>query len=84
MTYFPELYYSLANWSKNMDFAKLLRKTDKAVREDQKTFNAWFRKEITTEECIKRFKENNKIKSDFIIDVELFEYWLYGLGYRRK
>lgn len=68
-----------------MDFIKyqrMLERTYKAVTSDKKDFDLWNNGRITTEECIKRFCENNNHTEEiYNIKAENFEYWLESLGY---
>lgn len=66
-----------------MDFSRLLSKTWKAGVKDNATFGKWEDKEISTEECIEEFKQNNYIDYKIKIKPEEFVRWLNGLGWKR-
>lgn len=61
--------------------AKLLNKSGKASSEDQKIFRLWELRQLTTDECIEIFLENNKQPQGLYINPDEFEKWLHSLGY---
>ena len=63
------------------DFVKYLKK--RSSNDDKMCFNRWVDREISTEEAIEIFKQNNRMK-DVIINSTDFIIWLSTLGYRRN
>ena len=54
-----------------------------ARAEDKALFNMWMYGQISTDDCIRYFRKNNKITERMPIVAEEFEEWLGTLGYRR-
>lgn len=55
----------------------------RARNEDKALFTKWMNRQITTDRAIEEFMINNHMK-DVIINVNEFEAWLNGLGYKRS
>lgn len=55
----------------------------KARENDKALFLKWSLREITTEECLKEFKNNNDA-SAIPIDEDYFTRWLGSIGWRQK
>lgn len=68
-----------------MIYADFLDRSWRARSQDQKVFNQWEKKMISTEECFRLYRENNRIVGKApAYQKDLFEYWLNSLGYRRE
>lgn len=61
----------------------LLNKSGSSSAKDQKSFRKWELFEISTDECIEEFLENNKQPQGLYVDPVEFERWLNSLGYIR-
>ena len=51
---------------------------------DKAIFTKWMDNEVTTEECIRQFRQNNQITERMPIIEDEFVEWLGSLGYRRS
>lgn len=62
---------------------KVLKKGASAVWYDQKAFNDYSRGEISIEECMDKFFNNNQVKKEERAEItqDLFKKWLYTEGY---
>lgn len=72
--------------SRSIEIPRLLYRGTNAAARDRADFNLWANGHITTEECIKRFRENNFIGDTYgevSINEEDFAKFLVGMGYRR-
>lgn len=67
-----------------MDWILMMSKTANARIRDVALFNRWERGEISTGQCIKWFKKNNKMPERIIIGEAEFTVWLRSLGYIRE
>lgn len=67
-----------------MIYSDYLSSTLRATQADVKTFSAWERLEISTQECFNQYLKNNTITRPVAYNESLFEYWLNSLGYRRN
>lgn len=65
-----------------MDYAQMLRPCGQVS--DKKNFLLWEAGRINTKECWERFLASNKIKEAPDFDSAGFQYFLAGMGYRRR
>lgn len=70
-----EIYYEFER------IARMLKHDETINAKDITAFNSFAKGRITIEECLKRFKNNNKISESYNINVDLFRRWLASLGY---
>ena len=64
-----------------IEIARYLKKNK--GEHDKAVFQKWIERKIDDEECLRLFRENNKINSKIEIDIDMFIYWLNGLGWYR-
>ena len=55
---------------------------DQFIYKDRVAFEQWAEGYMKIDECIRIFKENNKIPEDKYIDPAVFKAWLREEGYR--
>lgn len=63
------------------DFVRYLK--PRYRQEDKVVFNEWMERKITTEDAIRKMKDNNGMR-DVIINSNEFIIWMSSLGYRRN
>ena len=68
---------------KRENIVKLLRSGTVASDEDNKAFKEYLTQKITLTECMKRFKENNRIEDEDFKEIteDEFEKFLLSLGW---
>lgn len=66
-----------------MDWIMLIKSTATARVKDVALFNQWEDCKITTGQCIRWFKKNNRMPDRIEISEKEFTAWLRSLGYIR-